>query len=178
MLHLLDELHSSVGDQVRQVVPVSHSQQQTNTPTCPPVIVVPVVLHVSVVVEGVVVVPGVPHQPQPPTPAGRDVAAVVLVEILAQVGRQVAAGLQGRGEGRPLVALLPAEGAAVLVVGEDMMVVHVQTWTRGQFTCQSRGCTCQHGGSGGATHRSAHVAIPVGGSLGGQVLVQARHEVQ
>ena len=92
-----------------------------------PVVVIPVMLQVSVVVEGVVVVPGVPHQSQPLGPAWRDVPPVILVEVLAHVGRQVAAGLEVRGEGPLLMALLPAERTAVLIVGEDLVVVYVET---------------------------------------------------
>ena len=86
-------------------------------------------LHATVVVESVVVVPGVLDQAQPVAPAWRDVSSVVLVEVFAQVGSQVAAGLEVSGEGSLLVTLPPAAGAAVLVVGEDMVVVDVQTCT-------------------------------------------------
>ena len=84
-------------------------------------------LHTAVVVEGVVVVPGVLDQPQPVAPAWRDVSSVVLVEVFTQVGSQVAAGLEVSGEGSLLVTLPPAGGAAVLVIGEHVMVVDLQT---------------------------------------------------
>ena len=96
-----------------------------------PVVIIPVVLHTAVVVEGVVVVPGVLDQSQPLTPAWRDVGAVILVEVFAYVSSQV---LEVGGEGSLLVPLLPA-GAAVLVIGEHVMVVNVETCTtpyRGQ----------------------------------------------
>ena len=112
VLHVLDEVQGPVGDQVREVVAL---------------VVVLVVLQTAVVVEGVVVVPGVLDQPQPVAPAWRDVSSVVLVEVFAQVGSQVAAGLEVSGEGSLLVTLPPAGGAAVLVIGEHVMVVHVQT---------------------------------------------------
>ena len=92
-------------------------------------------LHTAVVVEGVVVVPGVLDQSQPLTPAWRDVGAVILVEVFAHVSSQVSAGLEVGGEGSLLVPLLPAAGAAVLVIGEHVMVVNVETCTtpyRGQ----------------------------------------------
>ena len=91
-------------------------------------------LHTAVVVEGVVVVPGVLDQSQPLTPAWRDVGAVILVEVFAHVSSQVSAGLEVGGEGSLLVPLLPA-GAAVLVIGEHVMVVNVKACTipyRGQ----------------------------------------------
>ena len=44
-----------------------------------PVVVILVMLHAAVVVEGVVVVAGVLDQPQPVTPARRDVSSVILV---------------------------------------------------------------------------------------------------
>ena len=100
-----------------------------------PVVIIPVVLHTAVVVEGVVVVPGVLDQSQPLTPAWRDVGAVILVEVFAHVSSQVSAGLEVGGEGSLLVPLLPAAGAAVLVIGEHVMVVNVETCTtpyRGQ----------------------------------------------
>ena len=86
-------------------------------------------LHTAVVVEGVVVVPGVLDQPHPVTPAGRNVSAVILVEVFPQVGGQVAAGLEVSGKSSLLVTLAPAGGAAVLVIGEHMVVVDVQTCT-------------------------------------------------
>ena len=90
-------------------------------------VVILVMLHAAVVVESVVVVPGVLDQSQPVAPAGRDVSAVILVEVFPQVGSQVAAGLEVSGKGSPLVTLAPAGGAAVLVVGEHVVVVDVQT---------------------------------------------------
>ena len=98
-------------------------------------VIIPVVLHTAVVVEGVVVVAGVLDQSQPLTPAWRDVGAVILVEVFAHVSSQVSAGLEVGGEGSLLVHLLPAAGAAVLVIGEHVMVVNVETCTtpyRGQ----------------------------------------------
>merc|ERR1719228_2297849 len=62
------------------------------------------------------------------------------------------------------MALLPAVRAAVLVVGEYLMVVYVET--------------CQQGGPGGAAHGSAHIAVAVGGALSGQMVVKSRHELQ
>ena len=94
-----------------------------------PVVVILVMLHAAVVVEGVVVVAGVLDQPQPVTPARRDVSSVILVEVFPQVGSQVAARLEVSGKCSPFVTLPPAGGAAVLVIGEHVMVVDVQTCT-------------------------------------------------
>ena len=93
-------------------------------------VVILVLLQPTVVVEGVVVVPGVPDEAEPLTPARRDVTSVILVEVLPQVGGEVAAGLEVGGEGPLLMPRLPAGGAAVLVVGEHMVVVYVQTCTQ------------------------------------------------
>ena len=90
-------------------------------------VIILVMLHAAVVVESVVVVPRVLDQPQPVTPAGRDVSSVILVEIFPHVGGQVAAGLKVSGKGSFLVTLTPAGGAAVLVIGEHVVVVDVQT---------------------------------------------------
>ena len=70
MRHVIDELQGPVGDEVGEVVPG---------------VVVAVVLHDPVVVEGVVVVAAVPHQSHPLAPAGRNVAARILVKILAEI---------------------------------------------------------------------------------------------
>jgi len=67
LLALLEESHTIIRDQVRKVVPIV-------------VIVVSNLLPVKV--ECVVVETWVLHEPHPLTPAGRDVGAVVLVQIL------------------------------------------------------------------------------------------------
>ena len=94
-----------------------------------PVVVILVMLHAAVVVESVVVVARVLDQSQPVAPAWRDVSAVILVEVFPQVGSQVAARLEVSGKCSPLVTLAPAGRAAVLVIGEDLVVVDVQTCT-------------------------------------------------
>ena len=50
------------------------------------------------------------------------------VEVLAKVGRGVARGLEVGGECLVLVVLDPVTGAAVLVVGVDIVVVHIQAY--------------------------------------------------
>ena len=53
-------------------------------------------------------------------------SSVILVEIFPHVGGQIAAGLKVSGKGSLLVTLTPASGAAVLVVGEHVVVVDIQ----------------------------------------------------
>ena len=55
----------------------------------------------------------------------------ISVEILAKVGSLVSRGLEVGGEGLVLVVLDPVVGAAVLIVGEDIVVVDIETSQHG-----------------------------------------------
>ena len=58
----------------------------------------------------------------------------------------------------------PISGAAIVIVGEHMMIVDIEAG--------------QHGGARGAAHWSGHVAIGVGHPLPGHQPVQLGHELE
>ena len=147
--HLRHELQRPVGDEVGQVVPG---------------VVVSVAAPRPVHVEAVVVVGAVLDEAVPLVPARRHALPVVLVEILPEVGGGVAALLQVGGEGSLLVVLHPGRGAAVVVVGEHVVVVRVEPG--------------QQRGAGGAAHGRGHVPVGVGGAAPAQQLAQPRHELE
>lgn len=149
LLALPQERHRVVRDQVRVVVLV---------------VVVAVLDALAVEVDGVVVVARVHDEAGPLAPAGRDVAAVVLVQVLAEVACAVSGVGEVRGEGARLVAGLPLRRGAVVVVGVDVVVVHVHAG--------------QQAGARRAAHGRRHVRVPELRAAVAQQPQRARHEVQ
>lgn len=115
-------------------------------------------------VDAVVVVLGVHDQAAPLAPAGRNVRAVVLVQVLAKVAGAVAIVGQVRGERACLVRRLPLCAGAVVVVGEHLVVVNV-------YAGQQRR-------PGRTAHRRRGVRVPKLGAAVAQQAQRARHEIQ
>ena len=86
-----------------------------------------VLLH-PIVVNGVIVEPAVPDEPKPHIPTRGYLVPTVLVEILPKVSSLVSTLVKVSGEGPLLMVLHPVGRAAVVVVGEDVVVMHVQTY--------------------------------------------------
>ena len=147
--HLGQELEGLVGDQIRQIV---LGIVEAMAPLDP------------IIVQSVVIESTVLHQPIPLVPAWRHSVAIILVEIFAKVGCGVATLLEVSGKRSLLVVFNPVGGAAVVIVGEHMVIVNIEP--------------CQQRGAGGAAHGGGDISIAVDRPLLPHQLVQPRHELE
>ena len=116
LAHLGDELDGSVGDQVRKII------LGVVAAMAPPE---------AVIVDAVVVVGAVLDQTIPPVPAWRHSVTIILVQIFAKVCCCVAALLEISRKCSLLMVLNPGGGATVVIVGEDMVIVDIETSQQG-----------------------------------------------
>ena len=116
---MLEEGYTVVSDEIGEVIFI---------------VVVSVFYDFAVKVETVVVEASVADKCHPLVPAGRNVVAVVLVQVLAKVPRPVPSSGEVRSEGTVLVLRPPVPRAAVLVVSVDVVVVNVETSKQGTAT--------------------------------------------
>ena len=108
-----DELKTSVSYDVRKVILG---------------VVKPMELLNTIIVESVVVELTILNQPIPLIPPRWNMMAIILVQIFSKVCRIVSTLLEVGCKGPLLMIINPECGAAIVVVGEDVMIVDIQAW--------------------------------------------------
>lgn len=110
------------------------------------VIIIAVLDLLPIHVDRVIVVFGVHNESSPFSPTRRYIRTIVFIQIFAKITSSVTSIREIRCEAARLVTCLPLGTAAIVVVGENLMIVDIHAR--------------QHGTSAWAAHGSRGVGVP------------------